>query len=165
MPTRGEIVMFDRSWYNRGGVEPVMGFCTPEQTQSFLKEAPRFEKMLIHDGVHLIKIWIDVGFEMQLKRFHDRRHNPLKVWKISPIDYAAINRYDAYGKARDAMLEATHLDDAPWLCVLGNDKKRARLSALRHVLSRFDYPGKDKAIVSGPDPVISSLGPAVLGGR
>jgi polyphosphate kinase 2 len=162
LPTRGEIVMFDRSWYNRAGVEKVMGFCKPEETEQFLKEAPRFEEMLTTEGIHLVKFYIDVGFEMQLKRFHDRRHNPLKVWKVSPIDYAAITKYDEYGAARDRMLEMTHTDWAPWTLLLGNDKKRLRLNAIRFVLSRFDYPEKDRKVIGEIDPNILGTGPGFL---
>ncbi|MBL8572051.1 MAG: polyphosphate kinase 2 [Hyphomicrobiaceae bacterium] len=162
LPTRGEITLFDRSWYNRAGVEPVMGFCTPAETEAFLADAPRFERMLAHAGTTVVKIWIDVGREMQLKRFHDRRHNPLKVWKVSPIDYAAISRYDAYGAARDRMIEATHTDEAPWFVVLGNDKKRARLAAIQYVLGRFDYPDKDRKVIGEIDARIASVGRGVL---
>ena len=165
MPTTGEVVMFDRSWYNRAGVEPVMGFCTPEQTEMFLKEAPRFEDMLTDEGIRLIKFFIDVGFEMQLERFHDRRHDPLKVWKVSPIDYAAVTRYDDYGRARDRMLERTHTDRAPWTVGLGNDKRRLKLAAMRHVLSLFDYPGKDRKAIGAVDEKILGRGPAFLDRR
>ncbi|MBT9292084.1 polyphosphate kinase 2 [Prosthecodimorpha staleyi] len=165
MPTRGEIVMFDRSWYNRAGVERVMNFCTPEQTEQFLKEAPRFEDMLIDEGLHLVKFFIDVGYEMQLKRFHERRHNPLKVWKVSPIDYAAIEKYADYTRARDRMLETTHTDHAPWMLLLGNDKKRLRLNALRHLLGLFDYPGKNRTVIGDIDPKILGREPGFLTGR
>ena len=165
MPTRGEIVMFDRSWYNRAGVERVMNFCTPEQTEQFLKEAPRFEDMLIDEGLHLVKFFIDVGYEMQLKRFHERRHNPLKVWKVSPIDYAAIEKYADYTRARDRMLETTHTDHAPWTLLLGNDKKRLRLNALRHLLGLFDYPGKDRTVIGDIDPKVLGREPGFLTGR
>ncbi|MCF1741252.1 polyphosphate kinase 2 [Paradevosia shaoguanensis] len=143
LPAAGETVLFDRSWYNRAGVEPVMGFCTPEQTAQFLIEAPRFERMLVADGIHLHKFWLDIGREMQLKRFHDRRHDPLKVWKLSPIDMEALPRWDAYSKARDRMLEETDTDYAPWTIIRANDKCRARLSVIRQVLRGFDFQGKD----------------------
>ncbi|MDK9696070.1 MAG: polyphosphate kinase 2 [Siculibacillus sp.] len=162
MPTSGEIVMFDRSWYNRGGVEPVMGFCTPEQNELFLREAPRFEDMLTDEGIRLVKFFIDVGREMQLSRFHDRRHQPLKVWKVSPIDYAAVGKFDDYGRARDRMLERTHTDGAPWTVVLGNDKRRLKLNAIRHVLSLFDYPNKDRGAIGSIDEKILGRGPAFL---
>ena len=147
LPAAGETVLFDRSWYNRAGVEPVMGFCTPEQTADFLREAPRFEQMLVNDGIHLFKFWLTIGREMQLKRFHDRRHDPLKSWKLSPMDFEAMSRFDAYTGARNAMLEATHTQHAPWTVVLNNDKRRGRLNAIRMVLDRLDYDGRDdKAI-------------------
>lgn len=165
LPTRGEVVIFDRSWYNRGGVERVMGFCTPEQSENFLREAPRFEDLLIDEGIVLLKFWLDVGREMQLSRFHDRRHNPLKVWKISDIDQAAIGLYDAYGAARDRMLEVTHTDRSPWTVALGNDKRRMKLDVLRHLLSRFDYPGKDRKAIGEIDPKILGHGPALVAGR
>jgi len=165
MPTSGEVVMFDRSWYNRAGVEPVMGFCTAEQTELFLKEAPRFEDMLTDEGVRLIKFFLDVGFEMQLSRFHDRRHNPLKVWKVSPIDYAAVTKYEDYGRARDRMIERTHTDAAPWTVVLGNDKRRLKLNAIRHVLGLFDYPDKDRKAIGAIDEKILGRGPAFLARR
>ncbi len=165
LPSRGEIVMFDRSWYNRGGVERVMGFCTVEQSELFLKEAPRFEDMLIDEGVVLVKYWLDVGREMQLSRFHDRRHDPLKVWKISPIDEAAVTLYDAYGRARDRMIEATHTDRAPWTVALGNDKRRLKLSILRHFLGLFDYPGKDRAAIGTIDEKVLARGATLLRGR
>ena len=154
LPAAGETVLFDRSWYNRAGVEPVMGFCKPEQTAEFLIEAPRFERMLVADGIHLHKIWLDIGREMQLKRFHDRRHDPLKVWKLSPIDMEALPRWHAYSKARNTMLEETDTDYAPWTIVRANDKRRARLSVIRLVLSRFDYAGKDEKQIGQIDPRI-----------
>jgi polyphosphate kinase 2 len=143
MPAGGETVLFDRSWYNRAGVESVMGFCKPEDTERFLDEAPRFEKMLVRDGVHLFKFWLSIGREMQLKRFHNRRHDPLKVWKISPIDLAAIEKWDDYTDAARRMFAACHTGDAPWSVVLANDKRRARLEIIRTVLTGVDYEGKD----------------------
>ena len=109
-PTAGEFVTFDRSWYNRAGVEPVMGFCTPEQHAQFLKETPRFEKMIVNEGIHFFKFWLDIGRETQLKRFHDRRHSPLKNWKFSPIDVAGMNKWDDYTEKRDLMFERTHTE-------------------------------------------------------
>ncbi|TBW39287.1 polyphosphate kinase 2 [Siculibacillus lacustris] len=162
MPTSGEIVMFDRSWYNRAGVERVMGFCTPEQTEMFLKEAPRFEAMLVGEGLKLIKFYIEVGREMQLARFWERRHNPLKTWKISDIDTAAVDRFDDYGRARDRMLETTHTDAAPWTVVLGNDKRRLKLNAIRHVLQLFDYEGKDRKVIGEIDAKVLGHGPGFL---
>jgi polyphosphate kinase 2 (PPK2 family) len=118
----GEFVTFDRSWYNRAGVEPVMGFCTPEQHRQFLDETPSFEKMIVNEGIHFFKFWLDISQEMQLKRFHDRRHSLLKVWKLSPIDIEALGKWDAYSVARDDMLERTDCPHAPWTVVLTNDK-------------------------------------------
>jgi polyphosphate kinase 2 len=143
LPGAGETILFDRSYYNRAGVEPVMGFCTPEQTQKFLEEAPRFEEMLVNDGIHLFKFWLAIGKEMQLKRFHDRRHDPLKRWKLSPIDLEALPRFEAYTQARDVMLRATHTSQAPWTIILNNDKMRGRINIIRSVLHKLDYAGKD----------------------
>lgn len=147
MPAAGEQVLFDRSWYNRAGVEPVMGFCTPEQTARFLEDVPQFEEQLVADGIHFFKFWLTIGKEMQLKRFHDRRHDLLKRWKLSPIDLEALPRFEAYTEARNRMLEATSTEHAPWTVILGNDKRRARINIIRAVLHRLDYTGKsDKAI-------------------
>jgi len=145
LPAAGEQVLFDRSWYNRAGVEPVMGFCTWEQTEHFLNEVPRFEQQLVNDGIKLFKFWLTIGKEMQLKRFHDRRHDPLKRWKLSPIDLEALPKFEDYTKARNKMLEATHSKEAPWTVILGNDKRRARINVIRSVLSRLEYEGKDEA--------------------
>jgi len=163
MPAAGEAALFDRSWYNRAGVEPVMGFCTPEQTAAFLDEAPRFERMLTRDGIHLFKFWLAIGREMQLKRFHDRRHDPLKKWKISDIDIAALGKWDSYTDAAHRMLRVTHSPDTPWRVVLANDKRRARLEIIRSVLEATDYDGRDEKglgevdekIVVDPDRYIS----------
>lgn len=162
MPTSGEVVLFDRSWYNRGGVEPVMGFCTPKQHEHFLKETPRFEDVLVDDGIKLFKIWLNVGQEMQLQRFHDRRHNPLKVWKLSPIDIKALDKWDDYTKARDIMLTKTHSKHAPWTIIRSNDKKRARLNAIRHLLLSIDYEGKNLDVIGSLDPNIIGFGPDFL---
>jgi polyphosphate kinase 2 len=162
LPAAGETVMFDRSWYNRAGVEPVMGFCTPEQTTKFLAEAPRFEEMLAEDGIQLFKFWLSIGREMQMKRFHDRRHDPLKRWKLSPVDLKAIEKFDEYSAARDRMLAATHTDRAPWTVVLGNDKRRERLNVIRSVLHRLDYDGKDTRQIGPIDPRIVFNAPAFL---
>ena len=142
-PAAGETVLYDRSWYNRGGVEPVMGFCTPEQPAHFLEEAPRFEKMIVNEGIHFFKFWLSIGREMQLKRFHDRHHDPLKIWKLSPIDLEALPRWDAYTMARNTMLEKTDTDYAPWTTIRANDKRRARINIIRTVLNRLEFTGKD----------------------
>ncbi len=143
-PAAGEMVLFDRSWYNRAGVEPVMGFCTPEQTEQFLDEAPEFEKRLTNDGIKIFKFWLSIGREMQLKRFHDRRHDPLKTWKLSPVDLEALDKWDAYSAARDRMLKRTDSKHAPWTVIRANDKNRLRLNAIRTVLHGLDYDGKDE---------------------
>ena len=156
-PAAGETVLFDRSWYNRAGVEPVMGFCTPAQTEHFLEEVPEFEKRITRDGIHLFKFWLSIGREMQLKRFHDRRHDPLKVWKLSPVDLEALNKWDAYSEAADTMLARTDSDHAPWTVIRANDKKRSRLNVIRSVLTRLDYEGKDdKAIGEIDDKIVLS---------
>lgn len=155
LPAAGEQVLFDRSWYNRAGVEPVMGFCTPEETDKFLREVPSFERMLVNDGIHLFKFWLAIGREMQLKRFHDRRHDPLKVWKLSPVDLEALKKFDDYSRARDRMLEATDSSLAPWQVVLNNDKARGRLAIIRTVLHALSYGGKDTAAIGGIDSKIA----------
>ena len=151
LPARGEIVLFDRSWYNRAGVEPVMGFCSPEETTKFLAEAPQFERMLVNDGIHLFKFWHSIGREMQMKRFHDRRHDPLKRWKLSPVDFEALARFDAYTDASTRMFEETHTEHAPWTVILSNDKQRGRLAVLRVVLRAIDYEGKDLEAIGPVD--------------
>jgi len=150
-PAGGETVLFDRSWYNRAGVEPVMGFCTPEQTETFLDEAPHFERRITNDGIHLFKFWLSIGREMQLKRFHDRRHDPLKVWKLSPVDIEALGKWDAYSTARDEMLKRTDTDYAPWTIVRANDKLRGRLNVIRTVLDRLDFSGKSRDAIGTID--------------
>lgn len=162
LPAAGETVLFDRSWYNRAGVEPVMGFCTEEEAANFLLEAPRFERMLVNDGVHVFKFWLTIGKEMQLKRFHDRRHDPLKLWKLSPIDMEALARFDAYTEARNRMLEATHSDYAPWTVIFNNDKRRGRLNVIRTVLGRLAYDGRDEAELGVIDDRIAMDGPSFL---
>ncbi|MFC5373176.1 polyphosphate kinase 2 [Brevundimonas faecalis] len=141
LPAAGEIVIFNRSWYNRAGVEPVMGFCTPEQHERFLHDVPHFERMLTQSGVLLIKLWLDISREEQARRLEQRRDHPLKRFKVSPLDAEAQARWDAYSDARDQMLKRTHLDYAPWTVVATDNKKKARLNIIRHVLRRLDYPG------------------------
>ena len=162
LPTTGEIILFDRSWYNRGVVEPVMGFCTPEQTEAFLSEAPHFEHMLQRDGIRLFKFWLNIGQEMQLKRFHDRRHDPLKSWKISPVDLKAVAMWDDFTQARDRMIAATHTDESPCTIVRSNDKRRARLNAIRHLLTNIPYAGRSKKAIGEIDPEIIGQGPDFL---
>ncbi len=157
-PTGGEMVLFDRSWYNRAGVEPVMGFCTKQQHASFLEETPRFENMIVDEGIHLFKFWLNVGREMQLKRFHDRRHNPLKIWKLSPMDLKALGKWRDYTNARNLMLQKTHTEHAPWTVVRSNDKRRARLNTIRHVLKALDYDGKKEKNIGKIDPLVLGHG-------
>lgn len=151
LPAAGEAALFDRSWYNRAGVEPVMGFCTPEQTEAFLEEVPKFERMLVRDGIHLFKFWLSIGRETQLKRFHSRRHDPLKQWKISDIDIAALGKWDSYTDAAHRMLTQTHTPETPWRVVLSNDKLRARLEIIRSVLEASDYEGRDEPALGEVD--------------
>lgn len=155
-PTAGEFVTFDRSWYNRAGVEPVMGFCTPAQHALFLEEAPHFEKGIVADGIRLYKFWLAIGRETQLKRFHDRRHSPLKRWKFSPVDVAGIGKWDDYTRARDLMFEHTHSAHAPWTVVLANDKRRARLAVIRRLLATIPYDGRDLTAIGAEDAAIIS---------
>jgi polyphosphate kinase 2 len=155
LPTSGDMTLFDRSWYNRAGVEPVMGFCTPEQTEKFLEEVPEFESALVRDGIRLFKLWLTIGRAMQLKRFHARRHDPLKSWKLSPVDLKSISKWNEYTAARDAMFTRSHVGLTPWTVIRANDKRRARLNAIRHVLSSIDYEGKDDKVVAQPDPKIA----------
>ena len=151
LPTAGDMTLFDRSWYNRAGVERVMGFCTTEETRKFLREAPVFEAALVSDGFHLFKFWLTIGREMQLLRLHARRHDPLKQWKLSDIDLAALTHWDAYTEARQDMFAHTHKDQTPWTVIRSNDKRRARLNAIRVVLTAMDYDGKDAEIVGQTD--------------
>jgi polyphosphate kinase 2 len=137
LPGAGDVVIFDRSWYNRAGVEPVMGFCTPAQTAAFLQQAPRFEKLLVDDGVLLFKYWLTVDQAQQEARFAERLEDPMKRWKLSPIDLKAREKYAAYTKAREAMLEATHTKHAPWTLVDFNDQRRGRLTLIRHLLDHL----------------------------
>jgi polyphosphate kinase 2 len=160
LPAAGEIAMFDRSWYNRAGVERVMGFSDPDEVTEFLREAPEFERMLARDGIILIKFWFSVSRTEQLRRFARRQIDPVKRWKLSPIDLASLDKWDEYTKAKEAMFYYTDLADAPWTVVKSNDKKRARLEAMRHVLSRVPYEDRDETVVGRPDPLI--VGPAPL---
>ena len=150
-PTSGEFVMFDRSWYNRAMVEPVMGFCTPEQYAKFMKNTPRFERMIVDEGIVFFKFFINIGQEMQIKRFHDRRHSKLKMWKLSPMDIAALNKWDDYTEKRNQMFAETDTDHAPWMVSRGNDKRRSRLNVIRHILTTLDYDGKDEKAIGEID--------------
>ena len=164
-PTTGEFVTFDRSWYNRAGVERVMQFCTPEQIETFLTETPDFERMIVTDGIHLFKFWLDIGQEMQLKRFHERRHSPLKNWKFSPMDVAGISRWDDYSTALHTMLERTDTGYAPWTIIRSNDKRRARLAAIRRVLLTLPYEGRDLEAIGPEDQSIIGRGAEFLASR
>ena len=159
LPTKGDTVLFDRSWYNRAGVECVMGFATEDEVADFLREAPEFEGMLVREGIRFFKIYLEIGREMQIKRFHERRHDPLKRWKITDIDLAAMDRYDDYTRAKEDMFRFTHTAVAPWTVVLANDQRRARLEAIRVVLKAIDYEGKDAAVVGDLDHLIVGSGP------
>ena len=154
MPGAGEMVFFDRSWYNRAGVERVMGFCSPAEYLEFLRQCPSFEKMLIGSGIQLTKLWFSVGRAEQLRRFERRKIDPVRQWKLSPTDLASLDKWDAYTQAKEAMFFYTDTADAPWMVIKSNDKKRARLEAMRIVLSRIDYPDKDVDVVGAPDPLI-----------
>ena len=151
LPGAGEIVMFDRSWYNRAGVERVMGFSTPEEYAEFMHEAPEFERMLVNSGLSLTKFWFSVTASEQRTRFVIRQVDPVRRWKLSPIDILALDKWDEYTEAKEAMFFYTDTKEAPWTVVRSNDKKRARLEAMRHILEQFDYEGKDPEIVGMPD--------------
>jgi polyphosphate kinase 2 len=154
LPTAGEIVFFDRSWYNRAGVEHVMGFCSPHQYLEFMRQAPEFERMLVRSGIHLFKFWFSVSREEQLQRFLGRANDPLKQWKLSPMDVESLGRWEAYTKAKEDMLFYTDTADAPWTIVRSDDKNRARLHAMRHILNSIPYAGKDESVVHPPDPLV-----------
>ncbi len=154
LPAAGEIVLFDRSWYNRAGVERVMGYCTDEQYRRFMRQAPEFERMLVDSGIRLVKFWFSVSRREQRTRFIVRRIDPVRQWKLSPTDLASLDKWDDYTAAKEAMFAATDTDHAPWTVIKSNDKKRARLEALRHVLYSMPYEGKDEEVVGRPDPNI-----------
>ncbi len=154
LPTAGEIVMFDRSWYNRAGVERVMNFCTPKEYLEFMRQAADLERMLVRSGISLYKLWFSVSREEQFRRFQQRRGDPLKQWKLSPIDLASLDKWDDYTEAKEAMFFYTDTADSPWTVVKSDDKKRARINAMRHILSQVDYPNKDHKVVCEPDPLI-----------
>nr|WP_255472321.1 polyphosphate kinase 2 [Quadrisphaera setariae] len=158
LPAGGEIALFDRSWYNRAGVERVMGFCTEDEYEAFYRQAPDLERMLVASGITLVKFWFSVSQAEQRTRFAIRQIDPVRQWKLSPMDLASLDRWDEYTAAKEAMFLATDTDDAPWTVVKSNDKKRARLEAMRHVLRQLDYTGKDEALVGEADPLV--LGPA-----
>ncbi|MCA0435590.1 MAG: polyphosphate kinase 2 [Austwickia sp.] len=158
LPTAGHLVLFDRSWYNRGGVERVMGFCTDEQHRLFLEQAPVFEKMLIDAGTSVTKFWFSVTSAEQRTRFAIRQIDPVRQWKLSPMDVESLDRWEIYTAAKEEVFRATDTDSAPWITVKSNDKKRARINAMRYFLSQFDYEGKDHAVVGEADPKLVMRG-------
>jgi len=154
LPTAGEMVFYDRSWYNRAGVERVMGFCKPAEYLEFMRQTPQLEQMLVRSGIRLYKFWFSVSREEQRRRFESRKHDPLKRWKLSPIDLASLDKWEDYTEAKEAMFFYTDTADAPWTIVKSDDKKRARLNAMRYFLSTLDYPDKDDDVVGQLDPLI-----------
>ena len=158
LPTAGEIALFDRSWYNRAGVDRVMGFCNSAEYLEFMRQAPQLERMLVNDGIHLFKYWFSVSREQQLRRFRAREKDLLKQWKLSPIDLESLDKWKEYTEAKEAMFFYTDTADAAWTVVKSDDKKRARINCMRHLLSTLDYADKDEDVVGTPDPLI--VGPA-----
>lgn len=154
LPTAGEIVMFDRSWYNRAGVERVMDFCNEQEYLEFMRQTPELERMLVRSGIMLFKFWFSVSREEQFRRFQERRKDPLKQWKLSPIDLASLDKWSDYTKAKEAMFFYTDTADAPWTVIKSDDKKRARINAMRYLLSKANYPDKDPNVALSPDPLI-----------
>lgn len=163
LPAAGDIVLFDRSWYNRAGVERVMGFCTPMEYLEFMRQAPEFERMMVRSGIRLFKYWFSVTQEEQIRRFKAREREPLKKWKLSPIDRLSINKWDDYTEAKEAMFFYTDTADAPWTIIKSDDKKRARLNCLRHFLNSIPYPDKDHSVVKIQDPLIVGRSSDVIG--
>jgi len=154
LPAAGEIVLFDRSWYNRAGVERVMGFCNNHDYLEFMREVPELERMFVRSGIRLFKFWFSVSREEQLRRFQKRQVDPLKQWKLSPIDLASLDKWEAYTEAKEAMFYYSDHSDAPWTVVRSDDKKRARLNTMKVVLNQLDYSNKDGAVDLTPDPLI-----------
>ncbi len=163
LPAAGEIVLFDRSWYNRAGVERVMNFCTPNEYLEFMRSCPEFERIISRSGVRLYKYWFSVTREEQLRRFKSRELDPLKQWKLSPIDRASLDKWDDYTEAKEAMFFYTNTADAPWTIVKSDDKKRARLNTMQHFLASLPYPDKNYDVVGGPDPLIVGSSADVIG--
>ena len=157
------MVFFDRSWYNRAGVERVMGFCTPNDYLEFMRQTPDLERMLVRSGIRLFKFWFSVTREEQLSRFKSREKDPLKQWKLSPIDKASLNKWDQYTEAKEAMFFYTDTADAPWTIIKSDDKKRARIACMQYFLSSLPYPEKDKKLVTGPDPLLVGTTAHVIG--
>ncbi|ARU57014.1 polyphosphate kinase [Oleiphilus messinensis] len=154
LPSSGEIVLFDRSWYNRAGVERVMGFCDEKQYLEFMRQTPDLERMLVRSGILLFKFWFSVSREEQFRRFQERRNDPLKQWKLSPVDLASLDKWSDYTKAKEDMFFYTDTADAPWTVIKSDDKKRARINTMRYVLSRVNYPGKITDVATAPDPLL-----------
>lgn len=163
LPTGGELVLFDRSWYNRAGVERVMGFCSPTDYLEFMRQTPVLEQMLTRSGIRLFKYWFSVTQAEQRRRFKARETDPLKQWKLSPIDMASLNKWEDYTEAKEAMFFYTDTADAPWTIVKSDDKKRARLACMQHFLSSLPYDNKNRRVVRGPDPLIVGSGAHVFG--
>ncbi|HQF30100.1 MAG TPA: polyphosphate kinase 2 [Hyphomicrobiales bacterium] len=163
LPAVGEIVMFDRSWYNRAGVERVMGFCSPNEYLEFMRTTPELERMLVRSGIRMFKYWFSVSRQEQRRRFNAREHDPLKQWKLSPIDKASLDKWSDYTEAKEAMFFYTDTADAPWTIVKSDDKKRARLNCMQHFLSTLPYPNKNLSVVRGPDPLIVGSSAHVIG--
>jgi polyphosphate kinase 2 len=163
LPAAGEIVFFDRSWYNRAGVERVMNFCSPNEYLDFMRQCPDLERMLVNSGMSLFKYWFSVTRDEQVRRFRSRETDPLKQWKLSPIDRASIDKWDDYTEAKEAMFFFTDTADAPWVVIKSDDKKRARLNCMQHFLASLDYPSKDHHILTGPDPLIVGSSAHVIG--
>ncbi len=155
LPAAGEIVMFDRSWYNRAGVERVMRFSSSADYLEFMRQTPELERMLISSGIKLYKLWFSISRNEQFRRFQERRRSPLKHWKLSPVDMASLDKWQDYTEAKEAMFFYTDTKDAPWMVIKSDCKKRARLNAMRHILNSLDYPNKDKNIATPPDPLIA----------
>jgi polyphosphate kinase 2 (PPK2 family) len=163
LPTAGEMVLFDRSWYNRAGVERVMGFAGPEDVEQFFDQVTVFEKMLVDSGISVTKFWFSVTQSEQRTRFIIRQVDPVRQWKLSPMDLQSLDKWDAYTEAKEQMLLRTDTDHAPWMTIKSNDKKRARLETMRYFLSRFHYPGKDHDVVGEPDPQLVMRGRDAVG--
>ena len=163
LPAAGEMVMFDRSWYNRAGVERVMGFCTANEYLEFMRQCPELERMLVRSGIWMFKYWFSVTQDEQKRRFASREKDPLKQWKLSPIDRASLGLWDDYTEAKESMFFNTDTADAPWVIVKSDDKKRARLNCMQHFLQALPYPDKNEAVVTGPDPLIVGSSAHVLG--
>ncbi len=163
LPTRGEIVLFDRSWYNRAGVEKVMGFCTDDEYREFMRQAPEFERNLVRSGIHLFKFWFSVSREEQRRRFKERASHPLKQWKLSSIDKASLDKWDDYTRAKEATFFATDTADAPWIVIKSDCKKRARLNAMRYVLWKLPYTNREDNNVGEVDPLLVGRAHVALG--